>query len=106
MAASGLFYTAFNSNLSVAEASTYEIDGYEPEIVESMIRYIYKSSPSDKPSERPYYKPFNWSSDRTLDWTLECYTIANEYQMPLAKHVTPEVFDKYLAETLRNTLWA
>ncbi|KAH0167694.1 hypothetical protein KCU67_g3794, partial [Aureobasidium melanogenum] len=89
MAASGLFYTAFNSNFSVAEASTYEIDGYEPEIVESMIRYIYKSPPSDKPFERPYYKPSNWPSDCTLDWTLQCFAIANEYQVPsLCRAVT------------------
>lgn len=102
MTASGLFYTAFSSNfavwptnwqnfcprvlttevlIQVAEASIYEIDGYEPVIVEIMIRHIYRLPPSE------------WPSGCALERTMECFAIANEYQVPsfgrlLARHLT------------------
>lgn len=71
MARSGLFYTAFNSKFAVAQASTYEIEGHEPDIIEHMIRFIYDLTidMADKTSKSPQ------------DFPLEHFMIANEYDV-------------------------
>jgi hypothetical protein len=72
MAKSGLFYTAFNSELPIAQASTYDVDGHDPEIVENMIRYIYDS---------PYHRTSDSTSLPPHNFALQLFAIANEYQV-------------------------
>jgi hypothetical protein len=73
MAGSGLFYTAFNSNFAIAQASVDEIEGHEPDIVEDLIRAIYddiifikNTTPTRSPQE----------------FALPHFMIANEYEVP------------------------
>ncbi|KAG9664983.1 hypothetical protein KCU98_g998, partial [Aureobasidium melanogenum] len=82
MAASGLFYTAFSSNFSVAEVSTYELDGYDLEIVETMIEFIYQ------------FPKCTGLPNGKFEQTLECFALANEYQVPsLCRAITEYVTD-------------
>jgi len=73
MARSGLFYTAFSSKFPVAHASTYEIEGHEPELVECMIRFIYGASLDEA------YKA---ASGSLHNRALRLFMITNEYQVP------------------------
>jgi hypothetical protein len=41
MSKPGLFYTAFSSDFAIAQATTYDIDGHQAEVVEYMIRFEY-----------------------------------------------------------------
>jgi hypothetical protein len=82
MANSGLFYTAFTSDFPIAQASVYNVDGYDPEIVENMIRFIY-DSPCHRPPDSIFEAPY--------ESNLQLFIIANEYQiyrlgLSLAKH--------------------
>jgi hypothetical protein len=88
MAKSGLFYTAFNSNFPIAQASTYEIDDHAPEVVEYMIRFMY-----DAP--RPGLLK-SVSAGSLQDLALQLFTIANEYQVErLGRAVTQTLIGIY-----------
>lgn len=73
MARSGLFYTAFSSNFSVAGAATYDIEGHGPDVVECMIRYIY---------DAPLDEVFKLCSSSDQDRSLRLFMLLNEYQVP------------------------
>jgi len=73
MARSGLFYTAFSSKFPVAHASTYEIEGHEPELVECMIRYLY---------DAPLDEAYKAASGSLHNRALRLFMMTNEYQVP------------------------
>lgn len=82
---SGVFHTAFNSQLPIAFQTEYKILGSSDAVVYAMVKYIYGS-----PLEAP---PGMVSVEDQIDYLFNIFAIANEYEIPsLAEAATQGIF--------------
>ncbi|KAG9945931.1 hypothetical protein KCU85_g6827, partial [Aureobasidium melanogenum] len=83
--ASGVFHTAFNSQLPVAFKTEYLIEGYPDAVVHAMLKYIYGSSLEALPDMAPM--------EYQIDYFFGIFAIANEYEISsLAEAATQGIF--------------
>ncbi|THX99415.1 hypothetical protein D6D03_07198 [Aureobasidium pullulans] len=70
---SGVFHTAFNSQLPVATQDTYQVEGYSGTTVHAMLQHIYGMTLTSKPTDI--------AAGGELDHLFDVYLIGNEYQI-------------------------
>lgn len=73
-AASGVWNQAFNSKLPVSTNAEYHIQGHSDLVVYTMLQYIYGKPLDARPPEV--------TENGRLDYLLDVFGIANEYQIP------------------------
>ncbi|KAH0374112.1 hypothetical protein KCU65_g322, partial [Aureobasidium melanogenum] len=84
--ASGVFHTAFNSQLPTASKNEYKILGYSDAVVYSMVKHISRS-----PLETPHGGDVEVGDQ--IDYLFSIFAIANEYEIPsLAEAATQRIF--------------